>query len=186
MNGGALVLAAGASERFGSDKRKYRVDGRPLLQRTVEQVHQAGLACRVCLRPGDGDIPLLLGIPGIEFIECASAAQGMGSTLAEGVRACPDWEGLLVVLGDMAWVRPDTLLGVFTALTADTLVQPVCNGKPGHPVGFGKRFFPELAALSGDRGGRALLQRHAGLLREVTVDDPGIHRDLDRPPGEGG
>lgn len=182
MNGGALVLAAGASRRFGSDKRRYRLAGRPLLQHTVESVLAAGLPCRVCLRPGDGDLPLLLNLGGVQYIECAGAAAGMGATLAEGVAACDDWDGLLVVLGDMAWVQPETLVEIITALTVDRIVQPEYQGRPGNPVGFGRAFYPELTALEGDRGARELLQRHPQALTRLAVADPGIHRDLDQPP----
>ena len=178
---GALVLAAGASRRFGSDKRRFPVGGKPLLKHTVEHVVEAGLSCRVCLRPGDGELPLLIDLPGIAYLECTTAERGMGATLAEGVAACGDWDALLVVLGDMAWVTASTYAAVAGALAADRIVQPVYRGRPGHPVGFGRAFFGELAGLSGDRGGRELLDRHRSALHPVPVNDPGIHRDLDEP-----
>jgi molybdenum cofactor cytidylyltransferase len=180
---GALVLAAGASRRFGSDKRRYPVDGQPLLKRTVAGVLAAGLPCRVCLRPDDGDLPLILGMSGVEFLECATAADGMGSTLACGSAACDDWDGLLVVLGDMPWVRPGTLRAIRTALAVDRIVQPQYRDRPGQPVGFGRHFYPNLRALRGDRGGRDILSRHASAICRLPVDDPGIHRDLDERPG---
>ena len=182
MTGGALVLAAGAARRFGSDKRRYLLDGEPMLRRTLEAVRAASLACRVCIAPGDGDLPLWLDLPGLEFIECPDASAGMGATLANGVAACDDWRGLLVVLGDMPWVRPATYRSLFGALDAGTIVQPEYNGRPGNPVGFGAEFFAELGSLSGDAGGRDILLRHPGVLRRLPVDDPGIHRDLDIPP----
>ena len=181
MKIGALVLAAGASRRFGSDKRRHLVDGQTLLKRTVQGVREAGLPCRVCLRPGDGDIPLLLDLPGLAFIECRSASQGMGATLAEGVESCSDWDAVLIVLGDMGWVQPATLEAVAAKLTAHNIVQPTFRQQPGQPVGFGRDFFPELLALSGDRGGRSILHRHRSVRIAVPVEDPGILRDLDLP-----
>ena len=56
-----------------------------------------------------------LDLPGLEFIECPDASAGMGATLANGVAACDDWRGLLVVLGDMPWVRPATYRSLFGA-----------------------------------------------------------------------
>jgi molybdenum cofactor cytidylyltransferase len=179
VNGGALVLAAGFSRRFGGDKRSYLVNGRPLLRHTLDAVVDAGLTCRVCIRPEDGDIPLRMGVPNISYLACGNAGAGMGATLAEGVGACADWDGLLVVLGDMAWVRPDTLALIFSALTTSAIVQPVYGGRPGHPVAFGSDFFPELQALTGDRGGRDILKRHPHAVVRLAVDDAGIHRDLD-------
>jgi molybdenum cofactor cytidylyltransferase len=178
---GALVLAAGVSRRFGSDKRRFLVDGEPLLRRTVARVLAAGLPCRVCLRPGDGDLPLWLDLPDVSFLECPGANRGMGATLAEGVARCDDWEALLVVLGDMAWTASATLAAVAASVTRRNIVQPTYRGRPGHPVAFGERFFPELRTLSGDRGGRDIIARCPDLVTGLPVDDPGIHRDLDFP-----
>jgi CTP:molybdopterin cytidylyltransferase MocA len=58
----------------------------------------------------------------------------MGATLAQGVAACGDWDGLLVVLGDMAWVRAETLATLYAALTPDVIVQPLYRGDAGSPV----------------------------------------------------
>ncbi len=182
MKGGALVLAAGYSRRFGSDKRLYQLDGEPLLRHTLATVQAAGLGCRVCLHPGDGAIPLALGLDGVEFIECSAAERGMGATLAEGVRACQDWDGLLVVLGDMAWVQATTLETLWNRLTQDTLVEPVFKGRAGNPKGFGRACFADLAALDGDSGGRTVVQKYRTRLQAVPVNDPGILRDLDEAP----
>ena len=182
MKGGALVLAAGASRRFGSDKRRFPLEGEPMLRRTLEAVRAASLACRVCIGPGEGDIPLWLDLPGLEFIECPHAPAGMGATLADGVAACGDWQGLLVVLGDMPWVQPSTYRYLFESLDAGNIVQPEFGGRPGNPVGFGADFFAELRSLTGDAGGRELLRRHPEALIRLPLEDPGIHRDLDTPP----
>ena len=182
MKTGALVLAAGVSRRFGTDKRRHKIEGKPLLNRTAGNVLAAGLPCRICLRPGDGDLPLWLGLDGVEFIECIRAAGGMGETLSEGTAACADWDALLVVLGDKAWVRPATLAAIAAAVTTHTIAQPVNGNRPGHPVGFGRDFFPALQRLSGDRGGRDILRRHRPAVLRLDVEDPGIHRDLDERP----
>jgi molybdenum cofactor cytidylyltransferase len=38
----------------------------------------------------------------------------------------------------------------------------------------------ELLALRGDEGARGVVERHRADVAEVVVDDPGIHRDIDR------
>lgn len=180
MSGGALVLAAGLSRRFGSDKRQFLLDDKtPLLRRAVEIVLAANLSCRVCVRADDSAALALLQDLPVSIIECHSAEQGMGRTLAEGVAACQDWDGLLVMLADMPWLRPQTLALLFAALTPDAIVQPTCAEQPGNPVGFGRAFYPDLLALQGDQGGRALLQRYPHALRHLEVGDPAIHRDID-------
>ena len=183
MKAGVLVLAAGHSRRFGSDKRLYSLeDDKPMLQVTLENVLRSGAPCRVCVREGDTGIVGRLQDLAVEAIPCVNATEGMGATLAEGVSACADWDALLVALGDMPWVQTETYARLLSALDANTIVQPVYQQKTGNPVGFGRRFYPLLRALQGEGGGRHILQDYPDQVRLVQVDDAGICRDLDIPP----
>ena len=108
-----------------------------------------------------------------------------GALLCEGqariVDLSPDG-ALLVALGDMPWVQPDTYASLLSALDSDTIIQPLFRQKPGNPVGFGRRFYPLLQTLQGEGGGRQILRDYPDQVRPVAVDDAGIHRDLDSPP----
>lgn len=183
MTSGVLVLAAGYGRRFGSDKRLHTLDGgRPMLRMTLENAIASGSPCRVCVRDGDTGIAQLLQGLAVEVLPCTNSVEGMGATLADGVAACEDWDALLVALGDMPWVRPDTYASLLSALDSNAIVQPVFQRKTGNPVGFGRRFYSLLRALYGDEGGRQVLRDYPDQVRPVPVDDPGIHRDLDAPP----
>ena len=153
-----------------------------MLRVTIENVIRSGAPCRVCVREGDTDIVTLLQGLAVDVIPCINSEQGMGATLAEGVFACKDWDALLVALGDMPWVQPDTYASLLSALDSDTIIQPLFRQKPGNPVGFGRRFYPLLQTLQGEGGGRQILRDYPDQVRPVAVDDAGIHRDLDSPP----
>ncbi len=182
MNNGVLVLAAGVSRRFGSDKRRYLLDGKPLLVHCLDAIAAAGLPPRVCIGPDDGDLVISLGATGVQFIECDQARRGMGATLAQGVARCDDWDGVLVALGDMPWVLPETFRTVSQSLLPGQIVQPVYENRPGQPVAFSAAFFDKLRGLDGDIGGRELLREHENQLLKTAVNDPGIHQDVDTPP----
>jgi molybdenum cofactor cytidylyltransferase len=64
---------------------------------------------------------------------------------------------------------------------AGDLIAPTYLGRRGHPVLFGATWFPDLRALSGDEGARALLENAGARLARIPVEDPGIHIDVDRP-----
>ncbi|NND67285.1 MAG: nucleotidyltransferase family protein [Halioglobus sp.] len=182
MNTGVIVLAAGRSQRFGSDKRSVRLpDGRQMINATVSNARASGLPLLVCLGPDDHQLAADLVAPGISCLQCRHAADGMGATLAEGIRSIGQWDGALVALADMPWILPGTYQQVAMALTRETIVQPHYRNEPGHPVGFGAEFFAALGALTGDVGGRHLLAENPDKLRRVDVTDAAIHRDVDRP-----
>ena len=39
----------------------------------------------------------------------------------------------------------------------------------------------QLQALRGDEGAPVLLEEHAGLVKPIKIDDPGVCRDIDTP-----
>jgi molybdenum cofactor cytidylyltransferase len=179
----ALLLAAGRGRRFGSDKRLARLsDGRGLLAASAERALQVFAEVHVLLR--DEDDAQALGLPAAcRIIRCPDADQGMGHSLAAGAGALlgHDAEAVAVLLGDMPWVRADSLQLLCSQAAAERIVYPLHDGQRGHPVLFGRRFWPQLQALRGDQGARALLQANPGACHGIVVDDPGVLRDVDRP-----
>jgi molybdenum cofactor cytidylyltransferase len=88
----------------------------------------------------------------------------------------------MVCLGDMPFLQADTVRAVASALEAGaSIAAPVHAGRRGHPVGFAGHWREALLALDGDTGGQAILRAHPEALTLVTVEDPGVLRDLDLP-----
>lgn len=196
----ALVLAAGQSRRFGSDKRRALLaDGTPLLLATLLQAQRNFAQVYVLLRGGD-DGPALGVPPGVEVLRCADAELGMGHSLAAGMRALQDHPAtaVAVLLGDMPWLSASTLQLLIAQAGPERIVFPCYQGQRGHPVLFGRAFWPHLQQLSGDVGAKVLLAAqpqaiHTDVVNaasppeagaaciEVPVDDPGVLRDVDTP-----
>lgn len=182
MNVGILALAAGKARRFGSDKRLARLpDGRYCIEAFLDQAQASGLPVIVCLAPGDRQLADLLDARDCRHHSCERAAEGMGGTLAEVINRIPDWDGILVALADMPWISAATYRAVAGQLSPDGICVPVYNGCRGHPVGFGRALFDEIAALGGDSGARDLLARHPDRVHRVAVADAAILKDIDLP-----
>lgn len=184
----ALVLAGGFGRRFGGDKRRWRLaDGRTLLETTLDCYRGLFEPLIVVLRPADRGWAAELA--GCEKLFAASARLGMGHSLAAGLEALGGAAGqgkaanaVFVALGDMPWVKKATLQALRQAMhSTETIVRPTHLGAPGHPVGFGCAYFPDLRGLTGDLGAKALLSRHADKVLSLAVNDPGVLQDLDRP-----
>lgn len=179
----ALILAAGFGARFGSDKRRAALaDGRTLLATSLEAAQRVFEEVHLVLRPEDD--PAALGLPaGCSIIRCDDAGQGMGHSLAAGVRALSERpaEAMAVLLGDMPWIAEDSLRALVGKAAAGRIVFPLYQGERGHPVLFGRVFWGELQHLTGDEGARRVLRAHASAWVAVGVDDPGVLRDVDSP-----
>ncbi len=183
MNGGVIILAAGFARRFGSDKRRYRLpNGKTLLQATCAQYRTVFDNVAVVIREEDQTLVTELGSP--DFVVAHDAELGMGHSLASGVQAKNGWDYLFVALGDMPYVSGETLALLKRTLASSNngaIVQPVYEGQPGHPVGFTPTHYGALAMLEGDNGARTVLADARSNLVQVTVDDEGVLRDVDKP-----
>ncbi len=178
----ALILAAGASRRFGSDKRLHKVGGRPLLAHTLARYCEVFERVGVTLRPGESEIERLATAAGALPIAAPDAYLGQGRSLAHGVAALADSDGLVIGLGDMPFVQASTLLAIAGALAqgAAQVIRPRCNGQTGNPIGFAPSMYDALTRITGDHGARDLLRSRSELVEYVELEDAGILRDVDR------
>lgn len=179
-----LVLAAGVSRRFGADKRQAALaDGRSLLAASLALPCAVLDEVLVVLR-GDDD-PVTLTLPAsARWLSCEQSALGMGHSLAAGVRHLNEVsraDAVAVFLGDMPWLNEASLRALLAETGPDRIVLPVFEGQRGHPVIFGRRFWPELMQLTGDSGARQVLMVHPQAHRSVVLDDPGLVNDVDTP-----
>ena len=183
-----ILLAAGYSKRFGSNKLLQALPagspqaGTPIALAAARHFLDALPDSVAVVRPRAQKLAKILRDAGCNTVMCKNAGEGMGTSLAAGVRATPDANGWVVALADMPFVRPDTIRTVAKALQEGaSIAAPSFQGKRGHPVGFARRFYEELSTLHGDDGARQFLKQHPDWVTLFEVDDPGVLRDIDKP-----
>jgi molybdenum cofactor cytidylyltransferase len=127
----------------------------------------------------------LAGLP-LTFHHAAGFAEGMSASLRTGIAALPGGcTAALICLGDMPFVRPETLDRLAQFHSGQAAVFPTWQGKRGNPVLLARSLFAGIMTLWGDEGARSLLRAIPDRLAELPVDDPGILRDVDRPDALG-
>lgn len=180
----ALVLAAGAGSRFGGDKLRAPWGEGRLIDATLATARAAPVEGVMLLhRPGDR----LTDDPEIRMVEVPDWSEGMAASLRRGVAALPpDCTGAYVILGDMPRIPGEVLQPLADAVSAGApAAAPVWAEEHGHPVLFARRLFPELLRLTGDRGGRAVIQALGDRLARVAAPDNGVLFDVDTREGLG-
>jgi molybdenum cofactor cytidylyltransferase len=178
-----ILLAAGSSRRFGSDKRWHSLpDGTPMALASARHLLAACPTAIAVIRPNDQPLAELLGAAGLSCIVCPEAEHGMGHSLATGVAATAGASGWLVALADMPFIQPDSYRVVIAALERGArMARPAFEGRVGHPVGFADACRDDLLALRGDQGGKAIIEANPTTLVRCPVDNPGVLQDVDHP-----
>lgn len=129
----------------------------------------------------DGIEAALADLP-VSFHHAADYAEGMSASLRAGIDAVPaGCAGVLVCLGDMPFVRPETLDRLAQFHSRQAAIFPTWQGRRGNPVLLARSLFADIMLLTGDQGARAILAAIPDQVAELPVDDPGILRDVDRP-----
>ena len=183
----ALVLAAGESRRMGdANKLTIPVDGTPMVARVVDALQQSRVQRVIVVTGHEPErIKEALADRVVELVHNPDYAEGIGSSVRAGVAALGDEvDGALVALADMPWVNTEVinrLIDVFTSDSEPSIFIPRFGGQRGNPVLWGAQHFPELLALAGDVGGKALFQRHASAICYVDVESANVNLDVDTP-----
>jgi len=179
-----LILAAGASSRFGSAKQLLMQRGQPLLQNCIDKAN--------ALMPGQ--VYVVLGanreliepaISGAAVMVNDNWADGLGSSIAQGVRGLDrDYDAVCILLADQVAVTSEHLTQLVDAYyhnrdSGDRMVAAVYAGKRGVPALFPATLFQQLTELSGDSGAKQLLNQPD---REIIeIDLPAAALDIDTP-----
>jgi molybdenum cofactor cytidylyltransferase len=161
---GFILLAAGRGKRFGRDKLTQDFRGQPLWSWVALAAEEAGFAQRYIVSGPHSAIPARSGW---HAVINNRAAEGMGTSIAAGVRAAQHCSRVVIALADMPLVEPDHLRllaepdgPVFTRYT---------SGVEGSPAGFPRSVFDRLCALQGEAGARSLGLPDATALAQASA-----------------
>jgi len=179
---GGVVLAAGESNRFGSENKLLaQVAGGRIVRQAALPLVESGLPEVVAVLGHEADrvADTLEGIR-LDVLVNHRYDEGQHTSVAVGVDAARErgWDAAVFALGDMPFVDSatvDRLLEAYRAGEGEVLA-PTAGDRRGNPVLFDAAYFDELAGVDGDRGGRGIVEAEGTL---VPVEDPGVHRDVD-------
>jgi len=179
----AIVLAAGASTRFGSPKQLVRLEGRPMMHAAVARaVEIAGQAVTVVLGAHAAELAPLLRHSPASVIVNRDWAEGIGSSIRAGVsRLPPSCDGVLMMLADQPAVSADDLRRLAGAWRRQPtfIIASFYESTTGVPAIFPRSVFTPLTELRGDQGARHLIHRLRDRVVRVPMSVAAI--DIDTP-----
>ena len=190
-----VVLAAGAGVRFGGDKLHTLADGVPMYERMLENV-RAFSSFPAYIVTGDEKIATEAKKRGITPVKNDHPEEGISLSLRLGLEAALGSvgkaggifneeermpKGVLFSVCDQPHLTVATMQNIFrmASLHPGSIVCAGHEGRAGNPVLWDRSYFPELMALSGDVGGRQIMDRHRRNVRIVETDERELN-DVDR------
>jgi molybdenum cofactor cytidylyltransferase len=182
-----IVLAAGASTRFGAPKQLLRYKGMSLLHRTVETaLLSRAKSVYVVLGYETEKVKLEITCLPVTVVENLNWQSGISSSIHSGIKSLePTMDAAIIVLCD----QPKLSTGILNSLidayvsTRAPIVTSKYAGTVGVPTLYDRRIFPELLDLRGDHGAKGIIERYA--FERIEIDFSGGEDDIDTVGDQG-
>jgi CTP:molybdopterin cytidylyltransferase MocA len=160
----AVILAAGASTRFGSPKPLAPFDGGTMLDAVIATALGAKLDPIIVVAPSG------MALPG-DVVRVANddPADGMSRSLRLGLDGVPAERAAIVLLADQPTVTAGHLTRLLDARGAASIVATAAEGIPAPPVLLEPAAFELVRGVRGDRGLRDVLRAEGAAVATVPV-----------------
>ena len=183
---GAIILAAGASERMGTPKPLLLWKGQSLIENAVAKTREAGIEKIIIVAGAHFDLVApILSLLKLPYARNEDWQKGMGSSIRSGLQKLlevdAEIEGALIWLCDQPLVSSADLRALIEAF--DPLRFPIAasefSGTLGIPTVFGREFFETLLEMDESTGAKSILTRNLPKVRKVSI--PEASTDVDTP-----
>lgn len=183
MRTAAVVLAAGKSERMGTNKLLLEVEGRTILDRLLDALDESVVdETFVVLGHRPEELRPTVAAHRAEAVLNPDYEEGMTSSFRAGLKEVSA-DAAFLVLGDQLGLKADLLESMAERMESDPtamIVSPIHEGRRGHPVIFRRPLFPEIQGMGRDETLKDIVNRHGDAHRHVE-GDLWCTLDLDTP-----
>ena len=179
----AILLAAGESRRMGKPKQLMPFGKSTILEQAIDNL----LSSKI------NEVIVVLGHRAEDMIKAIATRpvkiainpvyhQGMSTSIVTGLSLIDDkTQAVMLVLADQPLVDSKTINRLIEEFCKHNkgIIVPVYQGRKGHPVIFSTKYKKELLGLTGDIGGKQIINQHPDDILEVAVDSESINIDID-------
>ncbi|MCR5636843.1 MAG: nucleotidyltransferase family protein [Clostridiales bacterium] len=179
---GCVVLAAGNSVRFGENKLLAKIDGKSMIEHALEAIPKEKLSYVVVVTQYES-IAKLAEKFGFKYITNEHPELGLSHSVKLGTQALGSkCDGIIYQVSDQPWLKRESVSQMldFFRDNPNCIISMSSDGRRGNPCIFPKAYYKELCGLSGDRGGRSVIELHEDNLLLFEVPETELI-DVDTP-----
>ena len=178
----AIVLAAGAGTRMGGRiKQLLPWRGKTLIENAIAIATQSVVRETIIVLGAHADniLPVVEKLP-VRIVSNPAWAQGHSTSIRAGINAlASDIDAAIFINADQPLLTSDVVNRIIQRFreTDAPIIVPIFAGKRASPVLFQRQYFPELAALRDEQGGRELLAKYQAERIEFAEAEYGVDVD---------
>ena len=178
-----ILMAAGASTRLGQAKQLLEWKGRPLIAHGARTALDAGLDPVVVVIGHRADeMRAALRSMTVTLVENPRWPEGMSTSMQAGLSALPDdIDAAMFLLVDQPRIEARHLKAMIAVHRASSkhIVVSAFRGGRASPTLFDRALFDQLLRITGDVGGRSIIDAYPGMVEPVEADDELALLDID-------
>lgn len=180
-----ILLAAGSSSRMGVDKLGLDYNGKTIIEHSLDNILSAGIEDIVIVTRPNSGLEKLIKVGKIRIIENKQYKSGLASSLITGLKEIDNRaQGVIFALADQPLVTPDIYRHLIETYqkSLKLVVGPSYKGQRGNPTLFDRRTWPSVMDLSGDEGGKRIIEKlPPSEISLLETDLDGVLFDVDTP-----
>lgn len=181
-----IITAAGMSTRQGKNKLLIRLCNETIIEKTINNLLNNNLDIFVIVGyQKELIVPILTDRfrNDIQIIENMDYKSGIASSLKAGIRAAGEnYDYFGFCNGDKPFIKVKTIESMLKYLLDNQpkILVPIYQEASGHPTFFLKEFIKDFSLISGDTGGREVIEKYPNAVTYLPINDEGIILDMDK------
>ena len=181
-----IMLAAGNSRRFGSNKLLYEIDGVPMYLRTLTKLQKAASElgnCKIIVVTQYEEIAAKAQGSGARVLINPHPERGISSSMKIGLAAAKESSACLFTVSDQPWLTTETIVNLVHKFLSEHkgMACTLLGTKTGNPCIFSRKYYQELLEITGDKGGKQIINRHPEDVAYLEIEDARELTDVDTP-----
>jgi len=180
MNISAIIMASGLSKRMEKNKLQMEINNKKMYEYILETVKRCYF-CETIVVTNDKNIYSKAKCFGFKVLKNSNSHLGQSESIKVALKNSCDSQGYMFFVADQPFVSYSTinLLCDTFEYNQDRIIIPNYNGLNGNPVLFPFSFKSELLSISGDSGGKLVINKNLEKVKTVAINNQYEHMDID-------